>query len=168
MNARLAILAVPLLAALACESATNLDVAYSAADGGSAVDAGDGGDAAPDGGELPTISEVEGCPCDPASGLGCCVTGSGAFCTNNADECSSAKGEWLRCAHRDPTFESECCWSGSGAGATTRFASACDGGPAACLTDNDCAGTGQPCKTVTCAGFRFGQCAANPPSCPSP
>lgn len=168
MSARVPVLllAVPMLAALACESATNLDVAYAPPDAGSTdASAGDVDGSAKNDAE-PAF--VEGCPCDPTLGLGCCVTGSGAFCTNDLGECSSAKGEWLRCARRDPTFESECCWSGSGAGAVTRFASACKDGPSACLTDADCAGTGQPCKTVTCSGFTFGQCAANAPACPSP
>lgn len=157
----------PLVAALgafACESATNLDVSYAAPD--AATDAG-ASDADPDAdagsGEL---IAVEGCPCDRASGLGCCLTPTGAFCTNDFGTCNDAKGAWLRCAKRDFTFESECCWQGSGVGSQTRFAAACDGGPTACLTDLDCSGTGQACKTTTCAGFTVGQCGASPPACP--
>ena len=163
---RIAALSVPLLAALACETATNLDVSYAAPDAASPAEAGAGAgdaDAAP---LPPTV--VEACPCDLAAGLGCCVTAAGAFCTNDLDECVSAKGEWLRCARREPAFESECCWSGSGIGAVTRFAAVCDDGRTACLTDADCAGTGQTCKTRACAGFTRGQCAATPPACPSP
>lgn len=167
---RLAILIVPVTGALACETATNLDVAYAAPDAApdaSTADAADAGQAAADAtpGEVTT---VEGCPCDQAQGLGCCVTASNAFCTNDHDTCTAAKGEYLRCSRRDPTFESECCWAGTGTGATTRFAAACDGGPTACLADADCTGTGQPCMTATCAGFTFGQCAASAPACPSP
>ena len=159
---------VPLLAAgvlAACESATNLDVSYATADASS--DASSNADGEPDG-EAGVLepSVLEGCPCDPSSGLGCCVTTTGAFCTNDHDTCTGEKGEFLRCARRDPTFESECCWLGSGVGATTRFAAACDGGPTACLTDSDCIGTGQTCKTSTCAGFTFGQCGATAPPCP--
>jgi hypothetical protein len=156
-----------LLALFACESATNLDVSY-AADGGSdagpdvAVDPDAEADAGP---VEPTV--LEGCPCDQASGLGCCVTPTGAFCTNDHTTCTSAKGEWLRCARREPAFESECCWQGSGVGAMTRFAAVCDG-PTACLTDADCTGTGASCKTTTCSGFTFGQCGTTAPSCPGP
>lgn len=152
--------------ALACESATNLDVSYALPD--AATDASpEAGDADPDAGSG-EITVVEGCPCDPTQGLGCCVTAANAFCTDDHDTCTAAKGEFLRCARRDHVFESECCWAGSGAGATTRFAATCDGGPTACLTNADCTGTGQPCMTTTCAGFTFGQCATTAPACPQP
>jgi len=163
MNVRFVIVLVPLLAVLACETATNLDVSYAGADASTDASDVDGG---PDGSVA--TNEVEGCPCDTSAGLGCCVTAAGAYCTNNLEDCTGAKGTWLRCAHRDAVFESECCWNGSGVGAQTRFAVACDGGPAACLTNADCTGTNQPCSTVTCAGFTFGQCAATPPACPTP
>jgi hypothetical protein len=151
---------------LACESATNLEVSYVDDAGSDAAPP----DAAPEAGPDPPgkLLVLEGCPCDPASGHGCCVTATSAFCTNDYAICAGAKGEWLRCAKRDSTFESECCWAGTGAGATTRWAAACTDGTTACLTDVDCAGTGQSCKTATCAGFTFGQCAAAPPSCPVP
>lgn len=155
----------PLLALFACESATNLDVSYRADAGGSDAFA----DADPDS-EAGTgdLNVLEACPCDPALGLGCCVTSQGAFCTNDHGTCVDAKGEWLRCAKRDMVFESECCWQGSGVGAQTRWASACNDGPTACLTDSDCAGTGQSkCSTATCSGFTFGQCAAEAPKCPT-
>jgi hypothetical protein len=164
---------------LACETATNLDVSYAAPDAADAAnaatdpDAGAGADANADAGvdaDAGTGERVvlEGCPCDPAAGLGCCVTSTGAFCTDDLTTCSDARGAWLRCAKRDPVFESECCWMGSGAGSMTRFAAACDGGPTACLTDADCIGTGQKCQTNTCAGFEIGQCAATQPPCPNP
>jgi hypothetical protein len=169
---RIAVLVVPLAAALACESAANLDVSYAnvqsgdaSAETGATPDAGDPDASESGAGEL---GIVEGCPCDQTAGLGCCVTPNGAFCTNDLGDCTSAKGEWLRCSKRDPAFESECCWSGSGTGAFTRFAATCDGGTTACLMDADCAGTNQACNTVTCAGFTFGQCAPNAPSCPTP
>ena len=105
----------PLVAALgafACESATNLDVSYAAPDSATA-DAG-ASDAAPDADAgTEELVPLEGCPCDQASGLGCCVTPTGAFCTNDFATCNDAKGAWLRCAKRDFTFESECCWEGS-------------------------------------------------------
>jgi hypothetical protein len=168
---RLLFLIAPVLSAFAvfaCESATNLDVSYAAPDsatGASDAGAGADADADPDG-ATGDLLVLEACPCDQAAGLGCCVTPAGAFCTNDLGTCNDAKGAWLRCAKRDYTFESECCWQGSGAGSQTRFASACDGGPTACLTDEDCSGTGQTCKTTTCAGFKFGQCATSPPACP--
>lgn len=164
-STRWLVLASPLLVLLACESATNLDVSYAGPDGGGDAVAADAANPAPDGGE-PTL--FEGCPCDQSAGLGCCVTSAGAFCTDDFGTCNGAKGEWLRCSKRDPVFESECCWEGSGTGAQTRFAAACDGGPTACLTDADCVGTGQACKTTTCSGFTFGQCAQAAPSCPTP
>ena len=166
ISPRWLLLLSPLALVLACESATNLDVSYATPDGGNADAAGS--DADPDAGEADSATPVllEGCPCDQSAGFGCCVTPTGAFCTNDHDTCTGEKGEFLRCSRRDPSFESECCWLGSGAGATTRFAAACDGGPTACLGDTDCIGTGQTCKTSTCAGFTFGQCASAAPACP--
>ena len=166
MSSRVLFLLAPLALVVACESATNLDVSYATPDAG--ADAATGGD--PDAGEAgPTgeITVLDACPCDTAAGLGCCVTANGAFCTNDHTTCTGEKGEFLRCAHREAAFESECCWRGSGAGATTRFAAVCDDGPTACLTDADCAGATHPtCSRTKCAGFEFGQCAATPPACP--
>jgi hypothetical protein len=164
----------PLGAAFAlfgCETATNLDVSYAAPDAGDAATSSDADLAADADADAGTgdLVVVEGCPCDQAAGLGCCITSTGAFCTDDLTTCSDAKGSWLRCAKRDPVFESECCWTGTGgAGSMTRFASVCDGGPTACLTDADCAGTGQTCQTNTCSGFKFGQCGTTKPACPTP
>lgn len=167
---RLALILGPLVtafAAFACESATNLDVSYAGSDAGndaSTSDVDPDADAGASTGELPAL---EGCPCDQASGLGCCVTKEGAFCTNDFATCNDAKGAWLRCAKRDSTFESECCWQGNGgAGSQTRFAASCDGGTTACLTDEDCSGTGQTCQWTTCSGFKVGQCGTTKPACP--
>lgn len=171
MSPRWFLLLTPFVLVLACESATNLDVSYAPPNAATADAATAEAATDPDGGggEASTgdLTVLEGCPCDQAAGLGCCVTPTGAFCTNDHATCTADKGEFLRCARRDPTFESECCWNGSGAGATTRFAAACKDGPTACLTDADCAGTGQTCKTETCFGFKFGQCAPTAPACPT-
>ena len=166
ISRRCLLLLSPFALLVACESATNLDVSYAAPDAGADVAT----DADPDAGEAGPIGQVtvlEGCPCDTASGLGCCVTPNGAFCTNDHTTCAAEKGEFLRCAKREAAFESECCWLGSGAGATTRFAAVCDDGPTACLANDDCIGATHPtCAKTTCAGFEFGQCAATPPACP--
>ena len=157
---RIAAVAGALVAVIACQSATNLDVAYKNSDAGSTdrtePDGGDAGDA---GG--PVV--LEGCPCDPSTGQGCCVTAKDAFCTDSPTICANEHGALLGCAHRDPLSESECCWHGSGAGALTALAAQCTGATA-CLADTDCA-PGVKCETNTCAGFTFGACGSKP-ACP--
>jgi hypothetical protein len=142
------------VALLACESAANLDVVYSA---GTASDAGtDAGIAEA------SVEEVEGCPCDERQGLGCCVAKSGVpYCTGNQEQCALEKGLLLKCFRGDWTSESECCWYQGG----TRLTVACDGGPPACLTKADCK-NGAECATIDCNGIVVGACGATKPTCP--
>ena len=164
MNLRfLVALSMVVAAAAACESAANLDVSYrDTADSGPPANV-DGGDAADP--ENPVV--LEGCPCDPSQGLGCCVTAKDAFCTHSEIACAAEKGELIKCSKYDPNSQSECCWHGSGAGALAAYAIGCDGGPTACLTNADCPDSGK-CSVNTCAGFQFGACGDTIPACPAP
>jgi hypothetical protein len=153
---------------VACESATNLDVRYG--DAASAIEGSlDDADA---GGEAGAATGVLfGCPCDERAGEGCCMPSAGKpFCTSDQTVCTEAKGTHLRCVGPEVTTESVCCWRGSGAGAQTALAAACDGGPAACTTNTDCAGTGQTCALARCFGgaITIGACGKTPPTCPQP
>ena len=158
------------LALLACESATNLDVAYTDASTVVVEASADGGEG---GVSSSTQKTFPGCPCDESAGLGCCIQQDGpAFCTADTNYCTSQKGTHLKCGRPDPTTESVCCWSfptpKSAIGAVTALASACDAGPlaTACSTDTDCAGTGaKKCSTVPCGGITIGQCGESPPPC---
>ena len=167
-------LATTLAATLvACESATNLDVTYG--DASNALESGaaaDGGELA-DGGEAGAIvvpPTLSGCPCDPRAGLGCCMPGSGKpFCTEDTSVCASRMGTHIRCVRPDPSSESVCCWHGAGSGAVTALAAACDGGPTACSSDSDCAGSGTTkCAMAVCFGgtIAIGACGTVPPTCP--
>lgn len=156
----------------ACESATNLDVVYGDASTApdarnGALDGGAGDAAAPI-----TPALLPGCPCEESAGLGCCMPGAGTpFCTGDTSACAAAKGTYLRCTRPDPGTESVCCWHGSGAGAVTALASACDGGAVACESATDCAGSGETsCALATCFGgaIVIGACGSTPPTCPQP
>lgn len=171
-------LAVAVATLAACQAAANLDVRY--ADAGSAPEAGSAGSVAPeaggtvaDAGEGGALSRVlSGCPCDPTLGAGCCMPAHGApFCTTDTTVCRNDMGMHLRCVRPDPTSESNCCWHGSGAVAETALAAVCDGGPAACTADSDCAGTGEAtCAMALCFSgtIAIGACGSVPPTCPQP
>jgi hypothetical protein len=159
----------------ACESATNLDVTYG--DAHTSTEASvDAEDAGTPGQGIPALP---GCPCDELAGLGCCFTppGQEPFCTDSVSFCASRKGILFRCAQPNPLTESACCWHlGAGntaAGASTAYASACDGGAPACTSDGDCAGTKFKCQMPTCpgmaaSGIGVGASAETPPPCPTP
>jgi hypothetical protein len=161
MNARailVALAAMSLAAAAACESAVNLNVAYRET---GLADAGDDADAGP-----PPGNELEACPCDESAGLGCCVTSNGpSFCTANEAACNAEKGVYMKCLRQNPLHESVCCWHGSGPGALTAYAAFCDGGVSACLESSDCAG-GQKCTTTKCNEVVVGACGDVAPACP--
>ncbi len=153
-----------LVALAACESAVNLDIEYTDA---SASDAG------AEGGEAPAPGvELEACPCDETQGFGCCVTTNGpSFCTLDANQCTQEKGVFMKCFRPSVVMESVCCWHGSGVGAVVAYAGICDGGPAACVDDDDCRGaaSGATCLHRPCGGQEIGQCGApggEPPVCP--
>ncbi len=165
------------LALGACESATNLDVAYG--DASAALEGSANTDAAGDAGTppIPTGSEVlPGCPCDESAGLGCCIPAVGTpFCTGDTSLCTEEKGAHIKCSHADPLTESACCWhnvtaDGGATGAVASLAGGCDGGPPACTLPSDCAGTGQPCSLARCFGgtITIGACAPTAPACPQP
>jgi hypothetical protein len=159
---------------VACEAATNLDVTYG--DASTALETGAAADGeSADGGEAGAVAVpngISGCPCDPTAGLGCCMPGSGKpFCTEDTSVCAIRMGTHIRCVRPDPSSESVCCWHGSGAGAVTALAAACDGGPTACSTDSDCAGSGATkCAMAECFGgsIVIGACGTVPPTCPQP
>ncbi len=168
---------VGLVGALAaCESAANLDVTFGdasaalqgdASPGGGDVGAADAGDAD----AVVVTATLVGCPCDTREGLGCCMPATGKpFCTPDTTVCASAQGTQLRCIRPDPSSESTCCWHGTGAGAETALASACDGGPTACSSDSDCAGTGQKCAMASCfkGTIAIGACGTVASTCPQP
>lgn len=156
----------------ACESAANLDVSYG--DAATAALENDGGGAGAEGGEAggPVVvpTTFSACPCDESAGLGCCLKNNEAFCTTDTTLCTGESGMHLRCGRPDPNTESVCCWhlgpGGKGAGATTAYASACDGGVPVCSSDSDCSGTGKPCKIAKCNGVEIGACADTAPPCP--
>lgn len=155
---------------VACESATNLDVRYgdaATAIEGSVEDADGGGETGDRG-----MVVLSGCPCDETMGEGCCMPSAGKpFCTTDQTVCADAKGIHLRCVRPEVATESMCCWRGSGATAQTGLAAACDGGPAACLANTDCAGTGETtCALARCFGgaITIGACGPTPPTCPQP
>jgi hypothetical protein len=158
----------------ACESATNLDVTFGDASAALQGDASVDGEAADagDSGAIPVITPtLAGCPCDTTEGLGCCMPATGnPFCTPDTSVCAGAQGTQLRCVRPDPLSESTCCWHGTGAGAQTALASACDGGPTACSSDSDCAGTGQKCAMASCfkGTIAIGACGTVAPTCPQP
>jgi hypothetical protein len=155
---------------VACESATNLDVRYG--DASAAIEASSGDAGAGEGGATGTGTPVfAGCPCDEQQGQGCCLPSAGGpFCTTDETFCASATGTHLKCVRPDINSESVCCWRGSGATARTALAAVCDGGPAACVTDGDCAGTGETCAIARCFGgtITIGACGKAPPTCPQP
>jgi hypothetical protein len=158
---------------VACEAATNLDVRYG--DASAAIEASSGdadGGTTAEGGAPGTGTPVfAGCPCDEQQGQGCCMPSAGnPFCTADEAICASVTGTHLRCVRPDTTSESVCCWHGSGATARTALAAACDGGPAACASDGDCAGTGETCAIARCFGgtITIGACGKTPPTCPQP
>lgn len=161
------------LGAAACESATNLDVAYR--DPPPAVDGGDAASSAtappfipqetPPPAETATGNESEACPCDESQGLACCVSAKGATCTTDEGACRADEGAFYRCFRPDARTESACCWRGTGAGATTAYAADCTGEPSACAGDEDCA-PGTACQVRTCRGVTVGACGREPPACP--
>ena len=161
----------------ACESAVNLDVTYG--DSSAALEAGPGTDGQGPGtggdggdGSTPIEAGLMGCPCDPTQGMGCCIPKAAKpFCTTDTETCTNDTGTLLKCVRPDPGTESQCCWHASGTGAVTALAAVCDGGPAACMTDTDCAGTGETkCALASCFGgmIVIGACGSVAPKCPQP
>ena len=141
-----------------------------------------------DGGTLPPIGSVLGCPgldpdggCNTTEGRGCCLPGSAPAASTASNvcveqiqvfggpSCRSVNDVFLSCIGSQT--DSTCCWqpgeSGSGT-FNTRFRSWCDGGTEACNPNGPDGGpgfcqNGLVCIPKTCKGVLTGGCGTEPP-----
>lgn len=114
--------------------------------------------------------DLDGGPCDPAAGYGCCLvaSGGGVAANNQCDEqrayslaalCQATNDTFIACLGTDG--ENLCCWQPQGNGRFhARYRSACDSdGFEACdpAAKDGCL-TGGPCEAVSCRGVQVGYC----------